>query len=59
MIVSAVHNVISSRYESCYKKQKEAILRGESVNRKRDQKEVSASLIDWYHHVIIPLFSHK
>ena len=25
MIVSAVHNVISSRYESCYKKQKEAI----------------------------------
>ncbi|KNB42560.1 E3 UFM1-protein ligase 1 [Blastocystis sp. subtype 4] len=50
VIVSAVHNVISSRYESCYKKQKEAILRGESVNRKRDQKEVSASLIDWYHH---------
>ena len=51
MIGTTVHDLITTRYESCYRKQKESILRGESVNRKRDQKEVSASLVEWYHHV--------
>ena len=56
-MVTTIHNVLSNRYETCYMKQKQAILKGESINRKRDQKEASVSLVEFYHHVTILIYS--
>ena len=57
IMVTTIHNVLSNRYETCYMKQKQAILKGESINRKRDQKEASVSLVEFYHHVTILIYS--